>query len=119
MNLPMHEAHCQRFLCLCPDCEEQVPKDQLEEHQQEQHAPVTNITHQTTFSVLIVACCFFFFLNLVSFVKYPLQVKCKKCSMKMEKCKLPDHEVNASLYIHTLSPKKNKEGKIYPKGVCV
>ncbi|KAG7321622.1 hypothetical protein KOW79_014480 [Hemibagrus wyckioides] len=36
-NLPMHEAHCQRFLCLCPDCEEQVPKDQLEEHRQEQH----------------------------------------------------------------------------------
>ncbi|XP_060754179.1 XIAP-associated factor 1 [Neoarius graeffei] len=40
MNLPMHEAHCQRFLCICPDCDEQVPKDHLEEHQQEQHAPV-------------------------------------------------------------------------------
>ncbi|XP_027006595.2 XIAP-associated factor 1 isoform X2 [Tachysurus fulvidraco] len=36
-NLPMHEAHCQRFLCLCPDCKEQVPKDLLEEHRQEQH----------------------------------------------------------------------------------
>ncbi|KAB5550631.1 hypothetical protein PHYPO_G00056000 [Pangasianodon hypophthalmus] len=59
-NLPMHEAHCQRFLCLCPDCDEPVPKDQLEEHRQEQHTPV----------------------------------KCKKCNMKMEKCKLPDHETN-------------------------
>ncbi|XP_017346509.1 XIAP-associated factor 1 [Ictalurus punctatus] len=39
-NLPMHEAHCQRFLCLCPDCEEPVPKDQLEEHREEQHTPV-------------------------------------------------------------------------------
>ncbi|TSK49660.1 XIAP-associated factor 1 [Bagarius yarrelli] len=33
----MHEAHCKRFLCLCPDCKEQVPKDQLEEHRQEAH----------------------------------------------------------------------------------
>ncbi|KAK3561040.1 hypothetical protein QTP86_026398 [Hemibagrus guttatus] len=41
-NLAMHEAHCQRFLCLCPDCKEQI--------------------------------------------------KCQQCNMKMEKCKLPDHE---------------------------
>ncbi|XP_053502842.1 XIAP-associated factor 1 isoform X2 [Ictalurus furcatus] len=59
-NLPMHEAHCQRFLCLCPDCEELMPKDQLEEHREEQHTPV----------------------------------KCKKCNMKMEKCKLADHDAN-------------------------
>ncbi|KAM9469422.1 XIAP-associated factor 1 [Clarias gariepinus] len=39
-NLPMHEAHCQRFLCLCPKCDEQVPKDQLEEHQTEQHTEI-------------------------------------------------------------------------------
>ncbi|KAF4086414.1 hypothetical protein AMELA_G00105970 [Ameiurus melas] len=59
-NLPMHEVHCQRFLCLCPDCEEPVHKDQLEEHREEQHTPV----------------------------------KCRKCSMKMEKCKLADHDAN-------------------------
>ncbi|KAF7700390.1 XIAP-associated factor 1 [Silurus meridionalis] len=59
-NLPVHEAHCQRFLCLCPDCDDQVPKDQLEEHRKERHTVI----------------------------------KCKKCNMKMENCKLADHEAN-------------------------
>ncbi|XP_062872765.1 XIAP-associated factor 1 [Trichomycterus rosablanca] len=58
VNFPMHEAHCQRFLCLCPDCDEQVPKEQLEEHRLEQHT----------------------------------LVKCKQCNMKIERCKLADHE---------------------------
>uniref|UniRef100_W5JXN4 XIAP associated factor 1 n=1 Tax=Astyanax mexicanus TaxID=7994 RepID=W5JXN4_ASTMX len=40
VNLPVHEAHCQRFLCLCSDCDELVPKDQLEEHRVEQHTVV-------------------------------------------------------------------------------
>ncbi|KAI5626109.1 XIAP-associated factor 1 [Silurus asotus] len=59
-NLPVHEAHCQRFLCLCPDCDDQVPKDQLEEHRKERHTVI----------------------------------KCKKCNLKMENCKLADHEAN-------------------------
>ncbi|KAI4902339.1 hypothetical protein NFI96_014073, partial [Prochilodus magdalenae] len=40
VNFPMHEAHCKRFLCLCPDCGDSVHKDQLEEHKVEQHTVV-------------------------------------------------------------------------------
>uniref|UniRef100_A0A4W4H328 TRAF-type domain-containing protein n=1 Tax=Electrophorus electricus TaxID=8005 RepID=A0A4W4H328_ELEEL len=39
-NLAMHEAHCQRFLCVCPDCDESVAKDQLDDHRVEQHTLV-------------------------------------------------------------------------------
>ncbi|XP_072547641.1 XIAP-associated factor 1 [Salminus brasiliensis] len=60
VNLPMHEVHCQRFLCLCPDCNEAVPKDQLNEHKVEQHTVV----------------------------------RCKKCDMKIQRYKLPDHETD-------------------------
>ncbi|XP_036420691.1 XIAP-associated factor 1 isoform X2 [Colossoma macropomum] len=40
VNYSMHEAHCKRFLCLCPDCGDSVPKEQLEEHREEQHTVV-------------------------------------------------------------------------------
>ncbi|XP_059390298.1 XIAP-associated factor 1-like [Carassius carassius] len=39
-NYDLHEPHCKRFLCICPDCDETVPRDQLEEHKTEQHAEV-------------------------------------------------------------------------------
>ncbi|XP_072249154.1 XIAP-associated factor 1 [Leuresthes tenuis] len=39
-NFTLHESHCSRFLCLCPDCEEAVPIDQLNEHREEQHTQV-------------------------------------------------------------------------------
>lgn len=39
-NFALHETHCSRFLCLCPDCNEAVPRDQLKEHREEQHAEV-------------------------------------------------------------------------------
>ncbi|XP_066533698.1 XIAP-associated factor 1 [Hoplias malabaricus] len=60
VNLSMHEVHCQRFLCLCPDCGESVPKEKVEDHRAEQHA----------------------------------MVRCQKCGMKMEQCKLSDHETD-------------------------
>uniref|UniRef100_A0A3Q3AX11 XIAP associated factor 1 n=1 Tax=Kryptolebias marmoratus TaxID=37003 RepID=A0A3Q3AX11_KRYMA len=37
-NFALHETHCSRFLCLCPDCDENVPQDQLSQHREEQHA---------------------------------------------------------------------------------
>ncbi|KAM9801278.1 XIAP-associated factor 1 [Neosynchiropus ocellatus] len=40
VNFALHEAHCRRFLCLCPDCEEPVPKEQLAQHREEEHAMV-------------------------------------------------------------------------------
>ncbi|XP_075892939.1 XIAP-associated factor 1 [Nelusetta ayraudi] len=39
-NFTLHEMHCRRFLCVCPDCEETVPKEHLEQHRQEQHTLV-------------------------------------------------------------------------------
>ncbi|XP_051813722.1 XIAP-associated factor 1 [Acanthochromis polyacanthus] len=39
-NFALHETHCSRFLCLCPDCDEAVPRDQLAEHKEEQHTLV-------------------------------------------------------------------------------
>ncbi|XP_026154890.1 XIAP-associated factor 1 [Mastacembelus armatus] len=39
-NFALHETHCQRFLCLCPDCDEAVPKEQLNQHKKEQHTLV-------------------------------------------------------------------------------
>uniref|UniRef100_A0A8C6UE95 TRAF-type domain-containing protein n=1 Tax=Neogobius melanostomus TaxID=47308 RepID=A0A8C6UE95_9GOBI len=40
VNFALHESHCRRFLVLCPDCDENVPRSELEEHREEQHALV-------------------------------------------------------------------------------
>ncbi|KAM9852797.1 XIAP-associated factor 1 [Aulostomus maculatus] len=40
VNFALHETHCRRFLCLCPDCDETVPREQLSQHREEQHAQV-------------------------------------------------------------------------------
>ncbi|XP_055022774.1 XIAP-associated factor 1 [Boleophthalmus pectinirostris] len=39
-NFALHESHCSRFLVVCPDCEENVPRSELQQHKQEQHAQV-------------------------------------------------------------------------------
>ncbi|XP_041656159.1 XIAP-associated factor 1 [Cheilinus undulatus] len=39
-NFALHETHCSRFLCVCPDCDEAVPRDQLKQHREEQHTQV-------------------------------------------------------------------------------
>ncbi|XP_053176773.1 XIAP-associated factor 1 [Scomber japonicus] len=39
-NFALHETHCSRFLCICPDCKESVPRDQLDQHKEEQHTMV-------------------------------------------------------------------------------
>ncbi|KAF7649597.1 hypothetical protein LDENG_00138940 [Lucifuga dentata] len=40
VNFTLHESHCRRFLCLCPDCDEPIPRDQMKEHREKQHAQV-------------------------------------------------------------------------------
>ncbi|XP_028275490.1 XIAP-associated factor 1 [Parambassis ranga] len=40
VNFALHETHCSRFLCICPDCDETVPRDQLAQHREEQHTQV-------------------------------------------------------------------------------
>ncbi|MFT7803684.1 XIAP-associated factor 1 isoform X2 [Arapaima gigas] len=39
-NFILHESHCHRFLSFCPDCNETVPQEQMEEHRSEQHTLV-------------------------------------------------------------------------------
>ncbi|XP_029026050.1 XIAP-associated factor 1 [Betta splendens] len=39
-NFALHETHCSRFLCVCPDCDETVPREQLTQHKADQHAVV-------------------------------------------------------------------------------
>ncbi|XP_026197144.1 XIAP-associated factor 1 isoform X2 [Anabas testudineus] len=39
-NFDLHETHCSRFLCVCPDCDETVPRDQLNQHKEDQHTVV-------------------------------------------------------------------------------
>ncbi|XP_048838182.1 XIAP-associated factor 1 [Brienomyrus brachyistius] len=39
-NFVLHESHCRRFLSLCPDCGEPVPRDEMEQHRSEQHTQV-------------------------------------------------------------------------------
>ncbi|PNJ13145.1 XAF1 isoform 2 [Pongo abelii] len=36
-HFTLHEAYCLRFLVLCPECEEPVPKETMEEHCKVEH----------------------------------------------------------------------------------
>lgn len=40
VNFALHETHCSRFLCVCPDCGETVPRELLSQHKEEQHTMV-------------------------------------------------------------------------------
>ncbi|XP_056139934.1 XIAP-associated factor 1 [Lampris incognitus] len=57
-NFDLHESHCRRYLCLCPDCNEPVNKEHLDQHRLDEHT----------------------------------QVRCSKCSQKVDRCHLTDHE---------------------------
>lgn len=35
----MHERGCLRYITLCPVCKEPVPKEELEQHHEEEHKP--------------------------------------------------------------------------------
>ncbi|KFQ13111.1 XIAP-associated factor 1, partial [Leptosomus discolor] len=47
-NFPLHEAHCLRFLTLCPECDEPVAQKDMQDHQTEAHKQVRcNLCHQS------------------------------------------------------------------------
>ncbi|XP_064234460.1 XIAP-associated factor 1 isoform X2 [Aotus nancymaae] len=37
VHFALHEVHCLRFLVLCPECEEPVPREKMEEHCKDEH----------------------------------------------------------------------------------
>uniref|UniRef100_A0A8C9NZ54 XIAP associated factor 1 n=1 Tax=Spermophilus dauricus TaxID=99837 RepID=A0A8C9NZ54_SPEDA len=39
-HFTLHEAHCLRFLVLCPECEEPIPKSKMKEHFENEHQQV-------------------------------------------------------------------------------
>nr|XP_012300943.1 XIAP-associated factor 1 isoform X1 [Aotus nancymaae] len=40
VHFALHEVHCLRFLVLCPECEEPVPREKMEEHCKDEHQQV-------------------------------------------------------------------------------
>ncbi|XP_068010980.1 XIAP-associated factor 1 isoform X1 [Melanerpes formicivorus] len=47
-NFSLHEAHCLRFLALCPECDEPVAYKDMADHQAEAHKQVTcDLCHQS------------------------------------------------------------------------
>ncbi|KFO74503.1 XIAP-associated factor 1, partial [Cuculus canorus] len=47
-NFSLHEAHCLRFLTLCPECDEPVAQKDMKDHQMEAHKQVRcNLCHQS------------------------------------------------------------------------
>nr|XP_034363629.1 XIAP-associated factor 1 isoform X1 [Arvicanthis niloticus] len=51
LHFTLHEAHCLRFLVLCPECEEPIPKSKMKEHvevvHQQEVGPMSSIFPQT------------------------------------------------------------------------
>ncbi|NWS11469.1 XAF1 factor, partial [Pachyramphus minor] len=47
-NFSLHEAHCMRFLTLCPECDETVAQKDMEDHQTEAHKQIRcRLCHQS------------------------------------------------------------------------
>ncbi|NXN49207.1 XAF1 factor, partial [Rynchops niger] len=83
-NFSVHEAHCLRFLTLCPECDEPVAQKDMKDHQTEAHRQVRcHLCHQ-------------------SMQQYQLEhhetkecheraTKCKICELEMPFNKLQEH----------------------------
>ncbi|PNI37142.1 XAF1 isoform 10 [Pan troglodytes] len=65
-NFTLHEAYCLRFLVLCPECEEPVPKETTEEHCKVEHQQANECQERP--------------------------VECKFCKLDMQLSKLELHE---------------------------
>ncbi|NXY43618.1 XAF1 factor, partial [Ceuthmochares aereus] len=83
-NFSLHEAHCLRFLAVCPECDEPVAQKDMKDHQTEAHKQVRcNLCHQ-------------------NMQQYQLEhhetkechkraMKCKICGLEMPFDKLEEH----------------------------
>ncbi|XP_045149459.1 XIAP-associated factor 1 [Echinops telfairi] len=84
-HFALHEAHCMRFLVLCPTCEEPVPKKELKEHFEDKHMEVKCAMCRQTMQKYL--------LEVHEDKECQMrQVQCKFCELTMNFSKLEDHE---------------------------
>ncbi|KAM5273505.1 XIAP-associated factor 1 [Ctenodactylus gundi] len=84
-HLVLHEAHCLRFLSLCPMCEEPVPATKMKEHCESQHLQVKCTMCQKSIQKSL----------LESHEAEECQerpIKCKFCELAVQLSKLETHQ---------------------------
>ncbi|XP_075288952.1 XIAP-associated factor 1-like isoform X1 [Opisthocomus hoazin] len=90
-NFSLHEAHCLRFLSLCPECDEPVAQKDMKDHQTEAHKQIRNATRSSGCNLCHQ-----------SMQQYQLEhhemkechkraMKCKICELEMPFNKLQEH----------------------------
>ncbi|XP_010594822.1 XIAP-associated factor 1 isoform X3 [Loxodonta africana] len=84
-HFTLHEAHCLRFLVVCPDCKEPIPKSEMEEHFETSHKEVKCTLCQQNMQMHL--------LEAHEAEECQMrQVKCKFCELPMNFSKLGTHE---------------------------
>ncbi|XP_009317092.1 PREDICTED: XIAP-associated factor 1 isoform X2 [Pygoscelis adeliae] len=83
-NFSLHEAHCLRFLTLCPECDEPVAQKDMKDHQTEAHKQVRcNLCHQSIQQYQLE--------HHETKECYKRAMKCKICELEMPFNKLQEH----------------------------
>uniref|UniRef100_A0A8C3XU89 XIAP associated factor 1 n=1 Tax=Chelydra serpentina TaxID=8475 RepID=A0A8C3XU89_CHESE len=83
-NFSLHEAHCMRFLAICPECDEPIALKEMEEHQEEAHKQVRcKLCHQSMQKYLLE--------NHESSECNERSLKCTFCELEMPFNKLQRH----------------------------
>ncbi|CAM4572507.1 XIAP-associated factor 1 isoform X2 [Lepidochelys kempii] len=83
-NFSLHEAHCVRFLAICPECDEPIALKEMEEHQQDAHKQVRcKLCHQSMQKYLLE--------NHESNECNERSLKCTFCELEMPFNKLQRH----------------------------
>ncbi|NXL45315.1 XAF1 factor, partial [Podilymbus podiceps] len=84
-NFSLHEAHCLRFLTLCPECDEPVAQKDMKDHQTEAHKQVRNATHSSGKFAMISS------IHLQTKECHKQAVTCEICELEMPFNKLQEH----------------------------
>ncbi|XP_039363728.1 XIAP-associated factor 1 isoform X3 [Mauremys reevesii] len=84
-NFSLHEAHCMRFLAICPECDEPIALKEMEKHQEEEHKQVRcKLCHQSMQKYLLE--------NHESYECNERSLKCTFCELEMPFNKLQRHQ---------------------------